>query len=116
MGKKSSSSGKQTSPAAATSASKVLRDPKTGPDAKKSAGSDLAQKGTSKKTPAAAASSASKVMRDPKSDKDEKTQAASDLSQKNRGQKAEKEKLTFAGLTCLTKVSDVSDLFSRRFL
>ena len=71
-----------TSKKVATSASKVLRDPKASKAEKSVAASALTQKGSTEKTSAKVASTASKVLNDPKASKAAKSAAASALTQK----------------------------------
>ncbi len=73
-----------TSKKVATSASKVMRDPKASKAEKSVAASALTQKGSTEKTSAKVASSASKVLNDPKASKAAKSAAASALTQKTK--------------------------------
>jgi hypothetical protein len=70
-----------TSKKAASSASKVLRDPKASKAEKSVAASALTQKGSMEMTSAKVAATASKVLRDPKASAAAKSAAASALTQ-----------------------------------
>lgn len=72
----------------ASTAAKVLKDPKASAAAKSVAASALTQKGSTEATSAKVASTASKVMKDPKASAAAKSTAASALSQKAGKKKA----------------------------
>ncbi|MEZ5775204.1 MAG: hypothetical protein R3D33_11025 [Hyphomicrobiaceae bacterium] len=69
---------------AASSAAKVLRDPKASKEAKSAAASALTQKGSKENTSKKVATSAAKTLRDPKASKEAKSAAASALKQKKK--------------------------------
>ena len=73
-----------TSSKVASTAAKVLKDPKASKDAKTAAASALTQKGSTEQTGKKAASAAAKVMKDPKASKEAKSVAASALTQKKK--------------------------------
>lgn len=73
-----------TSRKVASTAAKVLKDPKASKDAKTAAASALTQKGSTEQTGKKAASAAAKVMKDPKASKEAKSVAASALTQKKK--------------------------------
>lgn len=72
----------KTSAKVASSAAKVLKDPKASKAEKSVAASALTQKGSTEKTSAKVASTAAKVLKDPKASKAAKSAAASALTQK----------------------------------
>ena len=72
---------RQTSSAAATRASQVLRSARATPTEKPAAASTLAQTGTRDQTGARAASAAGRTLADPTATRAERSAAASALSQ-----------------------------------
>ncbi|MBF0423864.1 MAG: hypothetical protein HQL73_12835 [Magnetococcales bacterium] len=75
-------SSETTSPKAATTSSKTLRNPNASPAAKSAAGSALAQAGNDKVTGKQAASAAGKALSNPSTSKAGKSAAASALTQR----------------------------------
>jgi len=86
------SKGGSTGKAAASSAAKVLRDPKASKAEKKVAASALTQKGSDEVTSTKVASAAAKILKDPKASKSAKSAAASALTQRPKKTPAAKTK------------------------